>query len=212
MAGRWKISLLEKQILIVSVAVALLSLAPAHGFGQETRTPAGRRRCPTCAPEPAATPGRQAGAPSRRAVGTHTPSTSAEITLGAMRYSGIVDAECAREERAPVGGPKAYFRIMYPWFGRQVGADEEKWRFDLEIVRGPTAGVYQNFVFSFHDGSRSGTIQVLPGATRYGSGTVRVTTQGDGARFEVQGQSDKGESIHAVLVCPAFEASEAGGG
>ncbi len=186
-------------------ATAQQTTDSAHGGSAPT---VGRRRCRTCAPAPAPAAGR-GGAPSRRAVSDHTPNTPAAITLGDAQYRAVVDAECAREERAPVGGPRMYFRIMYPWFGRRVGPDEAPWRFDLEILRGPVPGVYRHFVFSFQDGTRSGTIQVLPDATRYGSGTVRVTPAGAGARFEVQGRSDDGARIQAVIECRAFETSEA---
>ena len=171
----------------------------------------GRRRCPTCAPIPsprASSPGR---VPARTG-GDHTPSTDADITLGGARYQGRVDADCELRERAPVGGPRMYYLVMYPWFGRPLSPGEPTWRFDLEILRGPVPDVYKHFVFSFHDGARSGVIQVLPGAARYGSGTVRVTRRPPGARFEVQGVSDKGVPLRAIIDCVGFEASEAAGG
>lgn len=194
--------------------LALGVMAPAPAAAQQPGTNAvgarpgaaapGRRRCPTCAPIPA-----PSAATSARRGGDHTPSTQAAITLGKASYRAVVDANCEVRESAPVGGPRVYYFVLYPWFGRPLGPDEPKWRFDLEIRRGPVPGVYRDFVFSFQDGTSSGLIQVLPGATRYGSGTVRVTPRPPGARFEVQGISEKGVPLRATIDCVAFETSEA---
>ncbi len=203
--------------LAAGLALSLSVLAPAPISAQQPGTDAagarpgaaapGRRRCPTCAPIPTPSAAPAANASARRG-GDHTPTTEALISLGKASYRGRVDADCELRERAPVGGPRMYYLVMYPWFGRPLAADEPKWRFDLEIRRGPVPGVYQHFVFSFQDGASSGLIQVLPGATRYGSGTVRVTPRPPGARFEVQGISERGVPLRATIDCVAFESPE----
>ncbi len=207
------------KLMGVGLALALGLMAPAPAPAQRmlpddllvrpTGPSPGARRCPNCAPRPA----RAARAASVAVQqGGHTPTTDASITLGDQHYQGRVDADCELRERAPVGGPRAYYMVLYPWFGRPLAPDEAKWRFDLEIRRGPAPGVYQHFVFSFQDGTRSGHIQVLPGATRYGRGSVRVTPHPPGARFDVQGVSDEGVPLRATIDCAAFEGSEAAGG
>lgn len=204
------------RLLVAGLTLALSLAEPAPGWAQQNGSARpgaaapGRRRCPTCAPIPAtSSPGAQRSA---RRGGDHTPSTDASISLGKLSYQGRVDADCELRDRAPVGGPRMYFLVMYPWFGRPLAPEEPKWQFDLEILRGPVPDVYQHFVFSFHDGATSGTIQVLPGAARYGSGTVRVTRRPPGARFEVQGVTDKGDRLTATIDCVRFVQSEAVGG
>ena len=67
-------------------------------------------------------------------------------------------------------------------------------------------------MFSFLDGQRSGTIQTVAGAERMGNGTVRVTRQGAGARFEVEGRTKEGDAIRATIDCSTFQKSEGAGG
>ncbi len=219
MSSRSAVHTMEALALAAGLALGL-GARPAPALAQQSLTDEGarpgvaapgRRRCANCAPIPAASNPSRAQVSARRGGG-HTPTTDASITLGKARYQGRVDADCELRERAPVGGPRMYFLVMYPWFGRPQGPDEPKWRFDLEIQRGPTPDVYRNFVFSFQDGANSGTIQVLPGATRYGSGTVRVTPRPPGARFQVQGVTDKGVPVSATIDCVGFESSEGAGG
>lgn len=148
----------------------------------------------------------------RGAPGTVVPMTDVNVTLGGTTVTGRVDAKCGLDERATPTNTRGYFVVMYPWFGQRVAPDKPQWRVDLAIRRGKTSEASNHFVFSFSDGDRSGTIQVLPDAERMGSGTVRVTRRGSGARFEVEGRSQKGEAIRATIECSAFQRSEAAGG
>ena len=140
------------------------------------------------------------------------PTADASITLGSARYEGKVDANCTRDERAVAGTSRAYYHIMYPWFGSRPAAGQPQWRFELNIPRPTRAGVYDRFLFHFQDGTRAGTIQNLPGSARMGSGTVRVTPSGAGARFDVEGRSQNGDAMHATIECASFPRSEATGG
>jgi len=101
---------------------------------------------------------------------------------------------------------------MYPWFGQRVEPDKPQWRFTLEIRRGEGAEASDQFVFSFLDGQRSGTIQTVSGSERMGSGTVRVTRHGHGARFDVEGRTKEGDVVRATIDCSAFQKSEGAGG
>lgn len=149
------------------------------------------------------------GAPGAVAV----PMTDVSITLGGARYTGRVDAHCAVDERATPQNTRAYLRAMYPWFGQRVAADQPQWRFTLEIRRGTRQGTYDQFVFSFLDGTRkSGTIQTVAASERMGSGSVGVTRHGTGARFEVSGKTKEGEAVRATIDCSAFQGSEGAGG
>jgi hypothetical protein len=132
--------------------------------------------------------------------------------VGKASYNADVDANCHVDERATAGNTRAYFVAMYPWFGQRPPADQPQWRFNLEIRRSAGAGSYDQFVFSFQDRAKSGTIQTVAGAERMGAGTVRVTRQGAGARFVVDGRSKEGDLIRATIKCPAFQQSEASGG
>jgi len=149
------------------------------------------------------------GAPGAAAV----PMTDASITIGGARYTGRLDAKCGADEKATVGNTRFYYTAMYPWFGQRVAADKPQWRFNLSIKRSAKPNVHDQFVFSFMDGTRkSGVIQTVAGSQRMGSGTVKVTRHGAGARFDVAGRSDKGEPIQATIDCSAFQGGEAAGG
>jgi hypothetical protein len=140
------------------------------------------------------------------------PTADASITLGTARYSASVDANCTRDERAQSGTARAYYHILYPWFGARPAAGQPQWRFELNVMRPKTAGKYDQFMFYFADGAKQGTIQNVPGSARMGSGTVRVTPHGAGARFDVDGRSQNGEGIRATIDCASFPASEGAGG
>ena len=141
-----------------------------------------------------------------------TPTAEASITLGSKQYQGSVDANCTRDERATATNGRFYYHIMYPWFGARPAPGQPQWRFELDVSRPTRSGSFDHFVFSFHDGARSGTIQNVANGTRMGSGTVRVTTHGAGARFDVQGRSKEGETITATIDCASFPRSEGAGG
>lgn len=148
----------------------------------------------------------------RGAPGVVVPMTDVSITLGDKTVTGRVDANCGVDEKATPTNTRGYFVLMYPWFGQRVAPDKPQWRFDLHIRRGKTTEASDQFVFSFMDGTRSGVIQTVAGAERMGSGTVRVTRQGKGARFEIQGRSKEGEALRATITCSEFQKSEAAGG
>jgi hypothetical protein len=153
-------------------------------------------------------------APARRAApgARVNPTADATITLGSARYAGSVDANCTRDGRAAPGTARAYYHIMYPWFGARPAPGQPQWRFELNVPRPASPGVVDRFMFHFQDGGRTGTIQNLPGSARMGTGTVRVTTHGAGARFDVEGRTQKGELVRATIDCAAFPPSEAAGG
>jgi hypothetical protein len=148
----------------------------------------------------------------RGAPGTVAPLTDVSITLGGRTTTGKVDANCHVDERATPNNTRAYFVAMYPWFGQRVAADKPQWRFTLEIRRGAASEGSDQFVFSFLDGQRSGTIQTVAGSQRMGSGTVRVTRHGAGARFDVEGRTREGDNVRATIDCSAFQKSEGAGG
>jgi hypothetical protein len=155
----------------------------------------------------------QRGASARgSAPAAVTPMTDVSITLGTSTVTGRVDANCHVDERATTSNTRAYFVAMYPWFGQRVAPDKPQWRFDLEIRRGTASEASDQFVFSFLDGQRSGTIQTVSGSERMGSGTVRVTRHGTGARFEVTGRTKEGDALRATIDCSAFQKSEGAGG
>lgn len=165
----------------------------------------------------AAQPPRRAATVRRGAPGAPPqPLTDVSVSLGSARYEAKVDADCHVDERAVPVSTRAYFVARYPWFGQRPPADQPQWRFGLEIRRGAAAGAaagaYDQFVFSFLDGTRSGTIQTVAGSERMGSGTVRVTRHGAGARFDVEGRTKEGDAVRATIDCSAFQKSEGSGG
>ena len=156
---------------------------------------------------------RATNAPARRgATGLVVPMTDVSITLGKQTVTGSVDANCHVDERATTTNTRAYFVAMYPWFGQRVAPDKPQWRFNLEIRRGKGSDASDQFVFSFLDGQRSGTIQTVSGSERMGSGTVRVTRHGAGARFDVEGRTKEGDAVRATIDCSTFQKSEGAGG
>jgi len=144
--------------------------------------------------------------------GPRQPLTTVSVSLGKARYDARVDANCHVDERATRGNTRAYFVVMYPWFGQRPPVDQPQWRLNLEIRRAARANRYDEFTFSFLDGSRSGLIQTVAGSPRIGSGTVRVTPRDSGARFDVDGRTRQGVTIRATIDCPVFQKSEGGGG
>jgi hypothetical protein len=148
----------------------------------------------------------------RGAPGAIVPMTEVSISLGGKTVTGSVDAKCGVDERATPTNTRGYFVLMYPWFGQRVAPDKPQWRFDLHIRRGTTSEASQQFVFSFSDGARSGIIQTVAGSERMGSGTVKVTRHGKGARFDVEGRTKEGDALRATIDCSAFQKSEAAGG
>lgn len=148
------------------------------------------------------------GAPNAPVVATAT----ATISLGAAQYSGSIDANCTRDERAAAGTARAFYHIMYPWFGARPAAGQPQWRFELNVPRPSRPGAYDRFMFYFQDGAKAGTIQNIPGSARMGRGSVRVTPSGAGARFDVEGRSDSGDAIRATIECASFPPSEGAGG
>jgi len=91
--------------------------------------------------------------PARRGTpGVVVPMSDVSVTLGRQTTAGRVDADCHIDERARPGNTRAYFVIMYPWFGQRVAPDKPQWRVNLEIRRGTSAEASDQFVFSFLDG------------------------------------------------------------
>src|SRR5688500_11446014 len=155
----------------------------------------------------------QRGPPVRRGAPERiVPMTDVSISLGRTTTTGRVDAKCGVDEKATPTNTRAYFVLMYPWFGQRVPPDKPQWRFNLEIRRGTTTEASQQFVFSFSDGSRSGVIQTVSGSERMGNGNVKVTRHGKGAKFEVDGRTKEGVPLRATIDCSEFQKTEAPGG
>ncbi len=140
------------------------------------------------------------------------PTTSATIAVGSAHYAGVVDAQCAIDDRATPSNGRFYYHAMYPWFGARPAPDQPQWRFELGVPRPARDGTHDQFVFSFLNGTKSGTIQTLANAQRMGSGRVRLTPIGAGMRFDVDGRSKEGDAIHATIECASLPASERAGG
>jgi hypothetical protein len=149
-------------------------------------------------------------APARRGP-PQGPLTEMAITVAGAEYAARVDASCRLDDQATASNSRAYFAILYPWFGQVPPADQPQWRATLEIRRSASPEASDQFTFSFLDGATSATIQTVAGSPRMGSGTVQVTRQGAGARFEVEGRSREGDSVRAVITCPQFRTGEGGG-
>ena len=135
----------------------------------------------------------------RGAPGSVVPMTDVSITLGDSTITGRVDAKCSVDEKAKPTNTRGYFVLMYPWFGQRVAPDKPQWRFNLAIRRGTTTEASEQFVFSFSDGRRSGVIQTVSGSERMGSGTVKVTRHGKGAKFEdlAKRESQRARAMYA---------------
>ena len=149
------------------------------------------------------------GAADRSARGTPgVPLTTVLLSLGRAHYDARVDAHCHVDDRAAPGNTRAYFVVMYPWFGQRPPTDQPQWQLNLEIRRGARADTHDEFTFSFQDGQKSGVIQTVDGSQRIGSGTVRASLRGRGARFEVEGRSSQGEAIRATIECSSVQKNE----
>ena len=161
---------------------------------------------------PAAAQRRASSRSSDRNAPAPQPTAEATITVGTARYAGSVDANCTLDEKATATNGRFYYHIMYPWFGARAAAGQPQWRFSLDLSRPASPDTFENFVFSFLDGAKGATIQRLARGTAMGSGTVRVTRHGAGARFEVTGRSQEGDAIRATIDCAAFQTGERAGG
>ena len=186
-----RFSLLSRASIVHLVTLAVLLVLAATPASAQRRNPTVRRGAP--------------GAPV-------TPTAEATIALGSARYSGSVDATCTRDERARAGTARAYYHILYPRFGTRPAPGQPEWRLELNVPRSTGSGALDRFMFHFGDGARQGTIQNIPSSERMGSGTVRITPNGAGARFEVEGRSQKGETIRATIECSSFPRTEGAGG
>ena len=140
------------------------------------------------------------------------PLTDVSITVRSAQYAARVDAHCKLDEKATPSNTRAYFVAMYPWFGQRVPADQPQWRVTLEIRRGASPDTYDQFVFSFLNGTKAATIQTVAGSPRMGNGTVRVVRHGAGARFEVAGRGKEGDAVRATIDCAQFQPNEGAGG
>jgi hypothetical protein len=154
----------------------------------------------------------QSGNPVARRGAPLGPVSEVTVSVGGLEYSGRVDASCQIDEKATTSNTRAYFVVMYPWLGQRPPADQPQWRFTLEIRRHADADTYPQFAFSFLDGAKPATIQTVGGSPKMGSGSVRVTRRGPGARFEVEGRSKEGQPLRAAIDCPRFQATAAAGG
>ena len=159
----------------------------------------------------AVSPAQSSNPPARRGAPQGVVS-DVTVTVGGLEYRGRVDASCQVDEKATASNTRAYFVVMYPWFGQRPPADQPQWRFTLEIRRNAAADTYPQFSFSFLEGTKSATIQTVDGSPKMGSGSVRVTRRGPGARFEVEGRSKEGQPLRAAIDCPRFQATAAAGG
>src|SRR4030095_13902148 len=106
----------------------------------------------------ASSPSAQRGAPA-----ADVPVTEVSVTLGGQTTTGRVDANCHVDERATTGNSRAYFVIMYPWFGQRVAPDKPQWRINLEIRRGTSTEASDQFVVLFLGGQKYTTTQTLAG-------------------------------------------------
>ena len=181
----------SRRSLLHGLALAAVILLAASPVSAQRRAVSARRGAPTA---------------------TVTPTADASITLGTTKYEGSVDANCTRDERATATNGRFYYHIMYPWFGARPAPGQPQWQFELDVSRPTRPNEFKYFVFSFHDGAKAGTIQDVRGGTRMGSGAVRVTPHGTGARFDVTGRSQEGDAIRATIDCAAFPRSEGAGG
>jgi len=161
---------------------------------------------------PAAAQRRASSRGSDPSAAAPQPTAEATITVGTVRYAGSVDANCTLDEKATATNGRFYYHIMYPWFGARPAAGQPQWRFSLDLSRPASPDTFDYFVFSFLDGAKGATIQHLAKGTEMGSGTVRVTRHGAGARFDVTGRSQEGDPIHATIDCAAFQTGERAGG
>ena len=187
-AYRFVRDLRTRHVVLTVLAVAIATGAVSSA---QSRTPSIRRGAP--------------GAP-------RGPLTDVRINFAGSEYTAQVDASCKIDEKATTANTRAYFSVMYPWFGQRPPADQPQWRLNLEIRRSTSPDAYEQFVFSFADGARSGTIQTVAGSERMGSGRVRVTRHGMGARFEVEGRTPTGEPVTALINCSRFQTIEGAGG
>ena len=202
-----------------TVAYAIVLSAAAIAEPTPAAAQAGARRCPTCAPAPdpataAARRGASSGGIARRGApgAAPQPMTVVSVTVGSTHFAGSVDAECEVDPRATRQNTRFYYRAMYPWFGQRVAPDKPQWRVSVEVRPASKPDAYDQFVFSFQDGPKGGVIQNVSFGQRIGSGTVRVTRHGAGARFDVAGRTDRGEAVRATIDCSQFQGGEAAGG
>ena len=140
------------------------------------------------------------------------PLTEVDLTIGSRRITGRVDAHCSVDPKATRGNTRFYYNVSYPWFGYHPPADQPQWQLGLSIRPGSLpAGASNELTFSFQDSTpdRSAYVQTVAFAKRSGTGTVRVTRHGAGARFEFEGRTERGQRVRASIDCSEFQDGEA---
>ena len=135
-------------------------------------------------------------------------STNVTVTVDGRRFERQVEAQCEFDERAARGASRWQWNVLFPPFGvRSTPAPLQS--FSLAVWRA-RAGTDHPFSFAADVDGASPLIQTY--GARSGSGTVRVTRRGAGARFEVAGRDGRGREVTATIECTQVRKPEAAGG
>jgi hypothetical protein len=177
-------------------------------FVAASSTAAAQRKAPTGGTVTTSTPTRL---PVRRARPWEglAVSTKADITFNGRRYERTVEAQCEFDERATPGSARWQWNVLYPPFGvKREPAPLTS--FALAIWNPAKAGAPAPFSFAIGADDESPMIQTY--GRPAGSGTVRISRNGPGAKFDVSGADARGRKITATIECAQVRKPEATGG
>jgi hypothetical protein len=136
-------------------------------------------------------------------------STKADVTFNGRRYERTVEAQCEFDERATRGSARWQWNVLYPPFG--LRSDPAPLRsFALSIWNPAKGGAPAPFSFAIGADGESPMIQTY--GRPAGSGSVRITRNGAGAKFHVSGVDARGRKITATIECAQVRKPEATGG
>ena len=133
------------------------------------------------------------------------PEAATESNQNASAGNADFSAEIAECKYA--ADASIYNRMASQWHVEQYGDNS----LNLTVWRMKDGGATQ---FSLHhtQGSKTNEINTVEGAPIVGSGTVTITEQGEGVRFDINGKDQGGSDVKARVNCTKLVPLVAEGG
>ena len=138
-------------------------------------------------------------------------STTIDATFKGKPYNRTVEAQCEFDDRATPGSARWQWNVLFPPFGVATLDPTAPIRtFSLSIWNPASSAKPAPFSFSMDAGGELTLIQTYGRAE--GTGAVRVTRNGAGAKFYVAGTDRRGRKSTATIECSQVRKPEATGG
>ena len=134
------------------------------------------------------------GSESTQESNSRPPSESAVATpnLPGSKPINAKIERCTFTEEAQI-----YGRPAAQWRAEQAGANGN---LNLTVWRMDADGAHQINMY-VQQGDHTYRINTVEGSSKEGSGTVTVTPEGGGAKFEINGKDQSGNDLRATIFC-----------